>query len=277
MSTSLWILLFFLAWLSAWLPIAIPLAIALKWHPPQPITLSQKLPLIATLYLLAPLVLWGVAFLREETFVEYGLVWNLSEWGSLGLGFVAGVLGLLLMFGIEWALGWLRWRSWLIGSSLPTLFLGLWISFTEELVFRGFLLNQLQYDYAPWIAATIASLIFALLHLIWEGRENISQLPGLWLMGMVLSLARWVDDGNLGLACGLHAGWIWTIATLDTAQAITYTDRVSQWFTGLGGKPLAGLVGLIFLLATGGILWAIRHGIYREASILPGSFMIFLM
>ena len=41
---------------------------------------------------------------------------------------------------------------------ISTLGLGIWVSLTEELIFRGFLLNQLQQDYLPWIAAAIASL-----------------------------------------------------------------------------------------------------------------------
>jgi hypothetical protein len=63
------------------------------------------------------------------------------------------------------------------------------------------------------------------------------QLPGLWLMGMVLVLARYVDGGSLGLAWGLHAGWVWAIASLDSAQLITYTGTGSEWVTGKNRKP----------------------------------------
>jgi membrane protease YdiL (CAAX protease family) len=262
------IFIFFLTWAIAWLPIAIPLAIALHWHPPKPLAPSQKLPLLASLYLLAPAILWGAAHLEGTAFSDYGLSWNLSVLGSVGLGWLLGVLGLAVLFVVQQALGWLRWQRptqtkaegnhaaiALLQLLLPTLLLGLWVSVTEELIFRGFLINQLQQNYSVWVAGAIASLIFALLHLVWEGKENIPQLPGLWLMGMVLVLARWVDGGSLGLACGLHAGWIWAIASLDAMEAIAYTGNGSTWFTGLGGKPLAGVMGVLFLLATGAILW----------------------
>lgn len=267
-SVLLKIFIFFLSWAIAWLPIAIPLAIALHWHPPQPLSPSQKLPLLASLYLLAPAILWGAAHLEGAAFTDYGLSWNRSVLSSLGLGLLVGVLGLAILFVVQQALGWLRWQRplqtkaegshaviALLQLLLPTLLLGLWVSVTEELIFRGFLINQLQQDYSPWVAGAIASLIFALLHLVWEGKENIPQLPGLWLMGMVLVLARWVDGGSLGLACGLHAGWIWAIASLDAMEAIAYTGRGSSWLTGLGSKPLAGVMGILFLLATGAILW----------------------
>ncbi|MBW4517118.1 MAG: CPBP family intramembrane metalloprotease [Timaviella obliquedivisa GSE-PSE-MK23-08B] len=256
-SAALQILAFFGVWLVLWLPIALPLAIALKWHPPQPLTLSQKLPLLASLYLIAPLVLWGFAALAGASFAIYGLPWKLSVLRSLAQGVGGGILGLAILLGIERALGWVRWQTptqSLAKTLIPTLGLGIGVSLTEELIFRGFLLNQLQQEYLPWIAATIASLIFAVLHLVWEGKENIPQLPGLWLMGMVLVLARWVNGGELGLAWGLHAGWIWAIATIDTAELISPTGKGAAWLTGFGGKPLAGIMGILFLLGTGGAL-----------------------
>ena len=83
---------------------------------------------------------------------------------------------------------------------LPTLLIAFLISGIEEGVFRGFVLTQLRQDYTIELAAAISSLIFALLHLLWEQKETVPQLPGLWLMGMVLVLARWTDGGSLGLA-----------------------------------------------------------------------------
>lgn len=249
---------FFLAWIGLWLPVGIPLAIALQWHPPKPIKPSQKLPLLASLYLIAPLVLWSIAAVQGQSFSDYGLPWNFSILLSWSRGFVGGALGLIAVFAIQLGLGWITLliarKNW-VGIALSTLVLGLWVSLTEELIFRGFLVNQLQEEYNFWATVAIASLIFALLHLVWEGYENVPQLPGLWLMGVVLVLARWVDEGNLGLAWGLHAGWIWAIATLDTAQAITYTGQAPEWITGIRGKPLAGVMGILFLLITAIVLW----------------------
>ena len=291
--------LFFLVWAIAWLPFAVPLAIALRWRPGTPISLSQKLPLVASLYLVAPFLLWGIATLQETTLATYGLPWSWSLLMSLGWGWFGGVGGLLLLIGLEWGLGWLtpvtspanendRFTDPSVASSqstqaveviesvnpiasapspvrpmaiLSTLaftsLLGVWIGFTEELVFRGYLLHELQVDHNPWVAAAIASFIFALLHLVWEGQENLPQLPGLWLMGMVLTLARWADGGNLGLAWGLHAGWVGAIAFLDTVAWFKPTKTVPGWITGIDNKLLAGLVGIGFLLGTGIVLWGI--------------------
>lgn len=253
------VMAFFLAWAGCWLPIAIGCAIALDWRPHKPLTTEQKLPLLASLYLIVPFVMERASSLLGASFADYGFTWNFWMLRSLGVGFGLGVLSLMVCFGIQTALGWVTWHSIngrrLASVLLPTLLLAFWIGGTEELVFRGFLVTQLQQDYAVGVVAAISSLIFALLHLIWERRETIPQLPGLWLMGVLLVLARWVDGGSLGLAWGLHTGWIWAIASLDSLQIISYPGIGSEWVTGKNGKPLAGAAGVFCLVATGGILW----------------------
>lgn len=252
------VMAFFFAWVGCWLPLGIVCAIALDWRPPKPLKAEQKLPILASLYLIAPLVLWGVSWVIGRSFSDYGFANNPWILSSAGAGFGFGVLGLAVLFGIQTALGWVTWQGvqgqQLVSVLLPTLVLALWVSGTEELVFRGFVFTQLQQDYGSGAAAVISSLIFALLHLVWERRETMPQLPGLWLMGMVLVLARYVDGGSLGLAWGLHAGWVWAIASLDSAQLITYTGTGLEWVTGKNGKPLAGVAGILCLIATGAII-----------------------
>ena len=253
--------IFFGVWVTIWLPIAIPLAIALQWHPFKPLEIRQKLPLVASLYLLAPIVLWAAAWVQNVPFSSYGLSGSLNDFRSLSWGLALGTIGLIVLFGVQTLLGWIEWRleNWqpLRSVLVPTLFLGLWIGITEELIFRGFVLGQLEH-YGLWRGAIVSSLIFALLHLVWEGSENIPQLPGLWLMGMVLCLARGVDHNHIGLAWGLHAGWVFGMASLDSANLISYTGRTSHWLTGLKEKPLAGAMGLLFLLTTAGALWVMN-------------------
>jgi uncharacterized protein len=265
------IVIFFTSWLLLWLPIAIPLAWLLRWHPGQPLTVPQKLPLVCSLYLLAPLLLWGFAGAEGGSFAVYGLTWHLSGLISLGQGLAIAVIGLAILYGLQVGCGWLIWqgenRRNLWPVLVPTLLLGLWIGAIEELIFRGFLWNQLAdlswppACFPPLAAAAVTSLVFALLHLVWEGPENIPQLPGLWLMGVVLCLARWVDQGNLGLAWGLHTGWIWGIACLDTAHLMRNTDVAPRWLTGVDHKPLAGLLGILFLAGTGMFLGSMCLGI----------------
>jgi uncharacterized protein len=246
---------FFGVWGVLWLPISVPLARHLHWHPPQPLDITQKIPLVLSLYAIAPAILWGVIQIEGSTGVKYGMHWNLPQALALLGGIGIAVLGVGLLVGVEWALGWTTWQSenlpqfW--SALLPTLGLGLVISAVEEPVFRGFVFTQMHQDYGWAIAALASSVIFALSHLVWDGKSAAPQLPGLCVMGGVLVVARQVAGDSLGLACGLHAGWVWAIASLDTAQILTPTQRGPEWMTGIAGQPLAGALGLGLLTLTG--------------------------
>jgi membrane protease YdiL (CAAX protease family) len=253
------VMAFFIVWVGCWLPLAGIITVLLNWQVNKPLQTEQKIPLLVSLYSLAPLILWGVNWLGFGSFADYGLVENHTIWVSLLLGFGLGVLGLVMLFTCQLWLGWCYLEKSNIKLIppilLPIYLVALFVGGIEELVFRGFLLTTLEKDYPISMAAIISSLIFALLHLVWEQRETLPQIPGLWLMGMVLVLARLADNKNLGIAWGLHAGWVWVIATIDTAGLITYTGKVSDWFTGKNKKSLAGLAGVVYVLATGVILW----------------------
>jgi membrane protease YdiL (CAAX protease family) len=245
-------------WIGLWLPIAVPLSLLLKWHPFKDSTPQQKLPLVASLYLvffgLFAYAQWGLGV----DFTRYGLTWDGELGRSLMLGVGLGALGIALTFGIETALGWLQWRpeNWLNWGklTLPLLALALWIAWTEELIFRGLLQTQLEQDYAQIISALIGSVIFALLHLLWERPQTLPQLPGLALMGLVLVEARWLNGGSIGLAWGLHAGWVWLLASLDSAELLDYPEQAPAWIVGWYRQPLAGLAGILCLLVTAGII-----------------------
>jgi membrane protease YdiL (CAAX protease family) len=253
------VMAFFLAWAGCWFPIAALEAVFLNWKPNQPLKSEQKIPLLLSLYLLVPLIFWIITWLTKTPLSDYGFVTNISILSSVILGFSLGLFSLAVVFTCQLWLGWCKLEytniKQLPSILLPTLLIALFVGGIEELVFRGFLFTELEQDYSVWIAATISSLIFAVLHLIWEQQQTIPQLPGLWLMGVVLVLARFVDRGNLGLAWGLHSGWIWAIACIDTAQLIDYTDQISDWVTGKNKKPLAGVAGIVCLLLTAVTLW----------------------
>jgi len=257
--------LFFVVWLLLWLPIALPTAYFMRWRPPQPLQLSQKLAFIASLYLIGPGLIWAIAQTQGGSLATYGLVWEPALWRAIAIGLGIALGGLALLYLMQWQ--WLiwpppaptvkasRWATLLNGLLLPAL-IGLWIGGTEELIFRGFILTEWQRDFGPGLAAIVTSLLFALTHLIWTPRATLPQLPGLWLMGMVLAVACGLNEGHIGLAWGLHAGWVWGLTSLDTAQVLHYRDTTPTWLIGYDRQPLAGAIGLLLLLATWTILWA---------------------
>jgi membrane protease YdiL (CAAX protease family) len=204
-------------------------------------------------------MIWLTLQIEDLSLADYGLVWNQELLRSLLVGLMLGLGGLGFIFGMESLFGWVKWQNKhftrLISLSIPLLLLGLWVGLTEEALFRGVFLTQLQQDYSFWGAAIISSILFALLHLLWERSATIPQLPGLFLMGIILVIARWADSGNLGLAWGLHAAWVWGLASLDAAELLTYPESSPDWGVGIGKQPLAGMAGIGCLLVTGLVLW----------------------
>lgn len=252
------ILIFLVTWLAVWLPLGVVVALIIKWREKQSLAGDQKLVLVGTLYLVSLIICWTTLQIEKTTLVNYGWNWGISLGLEVLLGGLIGVVGIGILVGVELVGGWVGWQGKKVRELgmiiLPTLAIALLISTVEELIFRGIFINILQQDYSLWVAAVISSAIFALLHLVWEQKETLPQVPGLWLMGMVLVAARIANQGDLGLAIGLHTGWILAIATLDTAQLIKYPDPLNPWLVGRYGKPLAGLLGISLLLCTGLVL-----------------------
>ncbi|MGL5075151.1 MAG: lysostaphin resistance A-like protein [Waterburya sp.] len=253
---------FFGVWASIWLPIALVIYRFIGWQPNQSLIPKQKLILLGSLYALTPLIISWKIKVENLSLAHFGLPQNPDILPAIILGLILSLVSLMIIFCLESILGLVSW-DWqniqqLFSSILPILGLSLFISLVEELVFRGYTFTILLTDHSYWFAATISSLIFALLHLIWERKTTLPQIPGLWLMGMILVAARLVNNDSIYLALGLHAGWIWGLTCIDSAQLVTYNHQ-NNWFTGINSQPLAGMAGLSCLAFTGLILWLIMN------------------
>ena len=254
------ITLLILTWFIIWLPIAIFVSKKIVWKPFEPLKPNQKILLLSSLYLLVPVLIFLILILDDKSLANYGLVLNYKFLIDFFLGLFISLLSLIILFKIEEKFNYLKWnfenKAILKKILLPTLSLVLWIGLTEELVFRGLIQTILEDDHNILIAAIICNVVFMLLHLIWEREETIPQLPGLWLMGMVLTEAKWLY-GSLGMPWGLHAGWILGTSLLESAKLITYTDSAGNYIVGVKQKPLAGIMGILSLLITAIILWCL--------------------
>lgn len=256
------IVIFLSVWLIVWLPVGIFLAVKLNYSFHQPLKTEQKIAFLASLYLIAPLIIWGAIRVEEINWASCGInsPVNLLAWFMMGL--LLAIIGLVTLLTIESSLNWVEWQRENIPQTrkliLPLLGLSLMVGLVEELIFRGWMLTELTSNYSYYISGAISSLIFACLHLVWERQNTLPQLPGLWLMGMVLVTARLTANGNLGLAWGLHTGWVWVLAITTSAELMIYTDKGSPWLKGFRNEPLAGLVGILLLLGTGVVCSGIR-------------------
>ncbi|MGF1570120.1 MAG: lysostaphin resistance A-like protein [Nodosilinea sp.] len=260
---------FFLGWLLLWFPLGLIAVWIFKIPLAYPVAPEHKLPLLLPLYLIAPVAVEGYRRYGAQTpWTAFGMVWNPAFFTTTALGFGIGGLGVLALIAVQVGLGWRRLnrpqsapeaeaRAPSLGLLVLTLLpLTLFIGGIEELIFRGVLVNGLAPTLPPGaMVIIVASLIFALSHLVWDGPAGIPQLPGLALMGAVLILARWTTGGDLSLAWGLHAGWIFAIALTDTLHLVVSTPRSPAWLAGQPDQPLTGVLALGLLLLTGLGIW----------------------
>ena len=88
---------------------------------------------------------------------------------------------------------------------LKSLFLFILVSFTEEILVRGYILNNLLTSMNKYFALLISSAIFALLHLFNPHISTLSFL-NLFLAGVLLG-ASYIFTKNLWFPISLHLFW----------------------------------------------------------------------
>lgn len=195
-------------------------------------------------------------------------------WRSWSIAFLAGVLGVTLLYGLQLALGWGAWaRSADISRRffLEGLLVGFGVGLAEELIFRGWLLYELEKNYSAMTALWANAVIFAIAHFLRPLDVVFATWPqfvGLVLLGMALVWARHIPLKRygrkktvtaLGPAAGLHGGLVFAYYQVDANDLIISTQQVSEWVTGIGGNPLAGLLGIGFLGMISGITYSLSH------------------
>ncbi len=149
-----------------------------------------------------------------------------------------------------------NWGHW-VGRSSPEILLNsflliIGIGFAEELIFRGWLLEELKNQYGFKKACIFQSLVFSIVHIgfnipFWQ---MISILFGLFLLGILLSLLRLKDNGSLWGCAGLHGGLV-GIWFLFNNGLVEISIDAPIWLVGPGNintNPLGGLYGISLLI-----------------------------
>ena len=200
----------------------IPILYGTGWALSQPLLLlnfeKENLSLIGTIF----------TFLLFINFLPswFDIRWGISNtWEFLGItknkllknfiDFFQGILfSLILIILILVPLLQNNFISW-IGEFSPSvllnsILLGLGVGFAEEIIFRGWLLEELKFEYRTKIAMALQALVFSFVHnLSNEIFWNIIGLRlGFFLLGIFLSLVRIRDKGSLWNCIGIHGGLV---------------------------------------------------------------------
>jgi uncharacterized protein len=197
---------------------------------------------------------WGrKVYEHPNLYARYGLVFTRQNGLLLLKGLAIGASFAVALFITQGLLGWLTWQSprlpiWQLALEGSATALG--VGLAEELFFRGWMLDELERDYAPKSALIIDAGLFALLHFlkpISVVLASLPQFPGLFLLGTVVIIAKRQYRNLLGISIGLHAGMVWAYYIVNVGNMVKYSGRVSDWITGINGNPISGVLGLIFL------------------------------
>lgn len=231
-----------------WLPLKIPIdwAISVIYGVNDAARNLASILTLIVLYLEFILLVkfWGRFVYREPLVKVYGLRQPRQNVRNVLQGLAIGLGSLLLMFILQGVLGWVQWQ--IPSGAFPRIALeggvmAIAVGFAEELLFRGWLLNELDRDYSSRISLAVSSLIFAMVH----GLRP--QFFALIILGLILVWAKRATRGRLGLSIGVHAGLVWGYYLVNVGQLVTFTNRVPAWVTGIDRNPLSGIIGILAL------------------------------
>lgn len=236
--------------------------------------------LFATFGCGAVLVFLWVRFFERRPLATIGF--NADGLKRFGRGYAIGLGFLLAAVGIIWALGGYSveaggaFQSAAVGAALVPIFV-LLLGFivqgsTEEIFFRGWLMQLIASRHGLWLAIAINSVLFGLMHgaNIPPSRELFMGLLNIALFGVFISLYA-AREGSLWGVCGWHAAWNWLLGlgfglevsgqVVDAKPLIvdlTTRTEVPWWVTGAAFGPEGSvvvtallLVGSVVLIARG--------------------------
>ncbi|MGZ8188542.1 MAG: CPBP family glutamic-type intramembrane protease [Methylosarcina sp.] len=203
---------------------------------------------------------------------------------QLAQGFALGLVTLLPVFVIEYALGihifdqTKDWTFALVAQKISiSLVLALLISLIEEPIFRGILLTGLTRKLPVLSAVVISSTYYAALHFlnshteipfqelnVFSGfdllKEAFANLlnPGIYsaffallMVGIFLCLLRTHFNASLALCIGCHTAWVWQIKMFKSLFNIHFKTKYLYLVSSYDGV-IGPLVTLWLMLAVSG-------------------------
>jgi len=136
---------------------------------------------------------------------------------------------------------------------LNSIVLGIGVGFAEEIIFRGWLLEELKFEYGTKISIALQAIVFSFVHnLSNEIFWNVIGLRlGFILLGIFLSLVKIRDKGSLWNCIGIHGGLvgIWFLLNNGLIEFKEYTPSFLEGpFTQNIPNPIGSFSAILILL-----------------------------
>lgn len=207
-----------------------------------------------------------------RTYIDKKSIYSLGfEWQKkgqdfaigFGLGFAIIAVGTLILM----VVGQLEFTDWELRPDLlfGYFFLCILISLNEEILVRGYVLNNLMLSMDKFWALLISALVFMLFHAL---NPNISfvAVVNLFLAGILLGL-YYVYKQNLWFPIALHTSWNYSegaifgyeVSGIDFQSLLQQNIGENEWLTG-GDFGFEGSMLLSVLMI--GAIWVVhwRYG-----------------
>ena len=144
-----------------------------------------------------------------------------------------------------------------IGKIYPDIFFNgilllIGVGFAEELIFIGWLLEELKNQFGLKNAIIAQALVFSTVHIGFDlpFLQMISILTGLFLLGILLALIRLKDRSSLWGCIGLHGGLV-GLWFLTNNGLLEISEEAPKWLVGpgtLNTNPLGGIFGISLMI-----------------------------
>lgn len=196
-------------------------------------------------------------FFDRRSFLSLGLAYDRHTLPDVLIGVLIPALQMGLVFALEWSFGWIRWEGWAWEMAPPSAVLAgvalglitfILVGYQEELLSRGYQLQNLRDGSGLAWGIIISSTVFSFLHLSNPG-TGIASTIGLFFAGGFLAFG-WIRTRSLWLSIGLHIGWNFfegtffgfAVSGLDLDTLMRHTVVGPSWATGGSFGPEAGLI-----------------------------------
>ena len=223
---------------------------------------SDNLSIIGTIItfflFLTILPAWGkIRWKTNDLWLYIGLDFN-NKFKAIKIffgGFLFSFFLLLTFCLFLYLYGWIDSFNYIkAGSLFNAILLIISIVFAEEIIFRGWLMEELVLLYGFRRGIILQSAIFSFAHY----RSDIGLLTlipfltGLFLFGLVLTLRRISDRGSLFGCIGLHGGLVGIWYLIDSGLVI-FSKETPYYFLGPSTymiNPIGSILGIIVLSIT---------------------------
>ena len=159
------------------------------------------------IFLISFLSVWVFrrAFDRKN-FSSLGFKWK-GFGNERNIGFVTGLLAITVIATVLWAMQLLQWFTASINwwDILQVTFILMLVSFSEELVFRGYILNNLLESMPKLPALLVSALLFACFHTLNPGMSLIGFL-NIFIAGVLMGV-NYIFSRNLWFSIFFHFSW----------------------------------------------------------------------